>query len=227
MIEEVQQRLREWVAAAVANASVSFEPPIGERTQREINLYLVEMLPRPVARGTRTQTVQVALRYLVTATAKDPTEAATLLSELLFAAIKNPEWETRSEPIPLETWPSFSRVPRPSFLLEVPLRRERPHKRAPYVRVPLVVRDSPMEALEGVVLGPQEIPLSGANVELPGLQLSTRTDSRGRFRFPAVPSKPSSKLVRVRAKGRLTSLKTEPASFEGGRLVIRFRELEA
>jgi hypothetical protein len=227
VIDEVQQRLREWVASVVADAQISFEPPTGERTQREVSLYLVEMLPKPVARGTRTQMVQVALRYLVTATAKDPLEAATLLSELLFAAIKNPEWEIRSEPIPLETWPSFSRIPRPSFLLEVALRRERPQKPAPYVRVPLVVRDSPMEALEGIVLGPDEIPLTGANVELPGLQLSTRTDARGRFRFPAVPSEPSSKVVRVRAKGRITSLKTRPASFEDGRLVIRFREMEA
>lgn len=226
MIEEIQDRLREWVGGVLEGAKVSFEAPSGERKDRGISLYLIEVVPKPAARGVRTQPLQIALRYLVTASSEDATQADGWVAELLFAALGDPEWEAVLEPIPLAVWRSFSGIPRPSFLLQVPLRRERPHKRVPYVRFPLVVRDSPMEVLEGVVLGPETIPLTGAIVELPALQLSTRTDARGRFRFTAVPTEPRSKLVRVRAKGRETTLKTGPTSYENGRLVIRFSELE-
>ena len=78
-----------------------------------------------------------------------------------------------------------------------------------------------LQSLEGVVLGPQELPVVGARVELPALRLSTRTDSKGGFRFSAVPAQPASKLLRVTAKGRELSVQTEA---DAGRqpMVIHF-----
>src|SRR5678815_1229383 len=145
MIEEVQQRLCEWVGGVLEGANVSFEPPSGEMKGRAVIIYLIEIIPKPAPRGVRSQPLQIALRYLVTASSEDRTEAEAWVAELLFAALKNPEWETGPEPLPLPVWESFAGIPRPSFLLHAPLRRELLATRAPYVRWPLVVRDSPVE----------------------------------------------------------------------------------
>jgi hypothetical protein len=57
------------------------------------------------------------------------------------------------------------------------------------------------------------------------LQLSVRTDERGRFHFSAVPTEPRVRLLRVRARGREISVRTKAAA-EGGVLVIRLQETE-
>jgi hypothetical protein len=44
--------------------------------------------------------------------------------------------------------------------------------------------------------------LMDALVELPALNLSTRTDAEGRFCFVAVPTQPPIHLLRIHAKGR-------------------------
>ena len=54
--------------------------------------------------------------------------------------------------------------------------------------------------LWGQVLGPGGLPLAGAAVEVPALQLFTSADASGRFRFANVPARPPPRLV-VRAKG--------------------------
>ena len=69
--------------------------------------------------------------------------------------------------------------------------------------------------MEGVVLGPGDVPISDAFIEIPLLALATRTDKRGRFRFAAVPTAPAEQQLRVRAKARefpftVDSSKTPP-----------------
>jgi hypothetical protein len=44
--------------------------------------------------------------------------------------------------------------------------------------------------LNGVVLGLDDVPLAGAEVELPALQLFTHTDYKGRFHFPTAAPGP-------------------------------------
>ena len=56
--------------------------------------------------------------------------------------------------------------------------------------------------MEGVVLGPGDVPISDAFVEIPSLALTTRSDGRGRFRFAAIPTAPAKQQLRVRAKAR-------------------------
>jgi hypothetical protein len=127
--------------------------------------------------------------------------------------------------VPVEYWVALAAAPRPSFVIRVPLRRERPVPRAKLVTRRMVVHGSPMAVLHGVVLGPGEIPLMGAVVEVPALSLSTRTGHDGRFAFAGVPSDPPVKL-RVRAKGRemfVVPLQPRPAQEP---LVIHFDRLE-
>jgi hypothetical protein len=69
----------------------------------------------------------------------------------------------------------------------------------PAARGPIVVRGAPLAPLEGLVLGPGDVPISDAFIALPKLSATTRSDRRGRFRFAAVPSDVPTAIV-VRAK---------------------------
>ena len=79
----------------------------------------------------------------------------------------------------------------------------------------------PSEALLGRVVGPGDVPIPGAVVELPTLKLSTRTDSRGCFRFPFVPALNTLGGLEVRAKGEVLHVGAEALAPTEGPLVIR------
>ena len=69
------------------------------------------------------------------------------------------------------------------------------------------------------------MPLMNARVEYPALNLYTRTDSSGKFRFTTVPPKPPPEL-RVQAKGKELSITADARSLAGEPLVIQFNDLE-
>jgi hypothetical protein len=76
-------------------------------------------------------------------------------------------------------------------------------------------------SLEGVILGPEDVPISGASVELVDLETTTRTDSRGAFVFEAVPSEPPPRRLLVRVKGKETDIDLDALPFGDEPLVIR------
>ncbi|MGZ6682465.1 MAG: hypothetical protein ACXVFK_19875, partial [Solirubrobacteraceae bacterium] len=86
---------------------------------------------------------------------------------------------------------------------------------APPVRAPLVLRGAGLRRLGGIVLGPGDVPVADAFVELPLLGLATRSDRRGRFTFAAVPTDQAAQLV-VHAKAR-----TFPFSVDGSEVELR------
>lgn len=227
MIQHVDQRLKDWIKTVLDSAEVSLAAPSDAATGRGIGLYLMELADTPPARGTRRPPLQLALHYLVTAWAETPEEAHRLLGELAFAAMDSAEYEVKLDPLPVAVWTALGVAPRPSFVLKVPVQKERVEKPAPLVRVPLAVQTVGREPLHGVVVGPRDTPVMGARVELPAHGLSTRTNSSGRFLFSAIPVEPRSKVVRVQARGREISLNVELAA--GGRdpLTIHFPGLEA
>lgn len=212
MIDHVDQMLKDWFQMLAHDLPVSLEVPKGPIDRPTISLYLLELASAPPPRGNRRVPLQILLRYLVTTWAPDPAEAHRLLGELVFAALGQTQMEMEVDlnPLPTSTWNSLSLPPRPSFVLRVPLRHERPEKEAPPVRFPLITRAAPAMTLMGRVLGPGDVPLSGAFVELPLMDLVTQTDPRGRFLFSNVPTEPRAKQLRVRAKGMTHSFLAEP-----------------
>src|SRR5208283_5349055 len=122
------------------------------------------------------------------ASADQPEEAHRLLGEIVFAAMDDPEFEVDLSPLPVNVWRAFGVPPQPSFILKVPVGKEKPKPKVGIVRQPLVVKWASLTSLHGIVLGPGDVALSGARVEFPGLDLVTHTDSNGRFRFSTVPS---------------------------------------
>lgn len=219
MIDEVDGQLRDWIAAAVGEGEVSLGPPRDPPPSR-VGLYLLEVKHVPVARGSRRPPLQVFLRYLVTTWSEDPLEAHRVLGQLLFAALEHDEFEVEMDPIPTATWSAFGVAPRPSFVLRVPMRRERPQPPVKHVRK-IVLAQAGLGLLEGHVVGPGDEPIMNARVEFPALDRATWTDSQGRFRFVGVPAGLPITRVRVSAKGVHTSIERDGSQDSREPLIIR------
>ena len=223
MIDQIDRRLAAWIGGILDQVDVSLAPPEAAETARGVGLYLMELVQSPPARGTRRPPFMMTLRYLVTTKAAKPEDAHQMLGDLVVAALENSEFEVEQEPLPLALWTSLGIAPRPSFVLRVPFIHERPEKLAPLVRKPIVIKHLALRSLEGQILGPEDIPLMNARVELPSLELFTTTDSKGRFHFSSVPAMPGARVLRVRAKGQEFSINTEQAGSEDDPLVIHLQ----
>jgi hypothetical protein len=223
MIDEVDQRLKAWVGRVLGEVPVSLRAPDRDSVDTGVGLYLLELGAAPPPRTERRPPLQLSVCYLVTAGGEgQPERAHRQLGELVFAAMDETDFEVDLTPVPLAVWAGLGVVPRPSFRLRLPVRRERAVPAAPRVQVPLVVHANPLaDALTGSVVGPGDVPIPGALVELPSLRLSTRTDARGVFRFPSVPPARSLGRLEVRAKGEVLALGPEALAPEDGPLVIR------
>lgn len=226
MIDRTDRYLKEWVGAVANNAAVSLAVPSNASDEPGVGLYLLDLVPVPPARGVQLPPLQIALRYLVTTHAPAPEEAHRLLGTLVFAALENPEFDVDLAPLPATVWAAFGVAPRPSFLVRVPLRHERPQPPVSPVRMPLVVKQARPQSLRGVVLGPGNQPIAGAQVELSALELSTRTDTSGRFGFTVVPAPPHANRLRVRAKGQEVTVATEDALKNNASLVVHLQDIQ-
>lgn len=212
MIDRVDAQLSAWVEQAIGISRVIFAPPtemLAESVDAQVTLHLFQIVPDLPPRNLQRAPLQVVLRYLVTAQAGTTEKAHRMLGELVFAAMESPEFQVDFDPLPAEFWLALGVIPQPAFVLRVPLVREREQPSAPLVRQP-VVRATSMAVLQGVVLGIDDLPVAGAVVEVPDLNLRHKTDGRGRFRFTAVPAEPPVRLLRILAKGRETDVALDP-----------------
>jgi hypothetical protein len=223
MIDVVDARLSGWVADRLKGVPVTFEPPVEGRAGEGVSLYLMELTPRADERVERNRTLRASLRYLVSTWAAKPERAHELLGNLLLAALNEPVFEVDLQPVSLVAWTAFRIGPRPSFVLRVPLRQEVEGPQTKLVRRPLDLRATGVVALDGTVLGPDDVPLASASVELPALQLTTLTDWKGRFHFAAVPADPPPRELLVKARGREQRV---PVEKTGIPVLIHFGPLE-
>ncbi|MCI0533965.1 MAG: DUF4255 domain-containing protein [Verrucomicrobiales bacterium] len=227
MIDQTDQQVEEWVKSVVGDVTVSLDVPQISTSGSGVSVYLLEVLPDSVARPTReAPPLKVNLRYLVTPWSSKPKEAHRLLGELIFATLQKTEFEVEADPIPIAIWQSLNLPIRPSFILRVPLLKKSPPKAAPKVRAPVVIKQSPMRPLIGQIVGPDEMAITDALVELPSLNLATRTDATGRFYFAAVPTQPPIQLLQVHAKGRKIDISPAPSRSPNEPLVIRLTETQ-
>jgi len=221
MIDQIDERLKTWVASIVGDVPVAFTPPREAQADPVVHLYLMKIVPVLANPDPNRLPRQVKLCYLIVVRAADPAAAHKLLGELIFAALDSTEFEIDYEALPPETWLALGAELQPAFVIQVPFNRERPASTTQVVRVPMVTRATSITSLQGVVLGPKDLPLQGVLVELPGLRQYQRTDSRGRFRFPTVPVDPPTKLLRVSGKGHELDVNVEQGTDP---LVIRLFE---
>jgi hypothetical protein len=219
VIENVDARLRDWVSGVAGQQEISLGPPVAGRPGSGVSLYLMGVRPRPPMRGTERPPVQVELRYLVTTWSDKPEQAHSLLGQLVLAAMRDADLDVDGEPLPPGAWASFQLAPQPSFTLVALLRDEPPASTAKLVTRSLRIDGAGLTRLDGTVLGPGDVPVAAASVELPALQLTVQTDGRGRFVFARLPAQPSVKHLVVRARGRQLAVDADLAA--AAPLVIR------
>jgi hypothetical protein len=230
VITEVDQRLLDWVDEVLGGPRASLAVPSANDAGGAVAVYLIEACQSPPARGARKPPLQLMLRYLICPQAREPKESHGHLWSLLLDASRRAErneWTVETDPPPPSLWQSLGIPPRPAFVLRVPVRHEYEYRPAPPVTEPIVIEGSPLVALQGTVLGPRDVPVMNAIVDLPSLNQSTQTDSAGRFRFAAVPSGGQSpKCLVVRARGRRFEV-AAAAPRDEQPLVIRIQLTEA
>ena len=226
MSEEVDKRLSNWIAGQMPDLRVCLGPPQAKSAGRGIGLYLLELMQSPMPSALRRTPLQLMLRYLVTTWSDNPEDAHDMLVQLAFAAMESTTFQLEMESVPLSIWSAFGIPPQPSFVLRIPVQRERPEPDTALVREPLRVQTSPMVSFHGVLLGPGDLPLANCVVEVPSLNLSTTTDHKGRFSFVGLPAQGAKKLL-VKAKGHVLPVNSDvnyPDSTAP--LVIHFSPLE-
>jgi hypothetical protein len=199
VIDEVDQQVTGWVEQVLPGANVTLDGPAAAA---DVGLHLFEIADLPTAHTEERRLLQVRLGYLVTTSGDDVALAHKRLGELLFAALTHPDYSVRFPGDLAEFWSAAGVPPRAGFILTVPLRQPLETAPPPPVKAPLIVQGVRMRVMEGVVLGPGDVPISDAFIEIPSLALATRSDTRGRFRFAAIPAAPAKQQLRVRAKAR-------------------------
>jgi len=198
VIDEIDQQLTGWVDDVVPGATVTLDGLAAGATA-DVCLHLFELADLPPARGIDRPPLQVELGYLVTTGGAD---AHKRLGALLFAALQSPDYDVRFPGDMSAYWRAANVPPQPSFVLAVPLRQDVVVPAAPPVTSTLRIQSVGSTSLAGVVLGPGDVSIADAMVEIPSLALTTRSDPRGRFRFSAVPTSGPELQVRVRAKAQ-------------------------
>lgn len=147
MIDDVDQRLKAWVAEVVGEQPVTLAAPERATVDKGVNLFLLELGAAPPARSVRRVPLQFSVCYLITVGAETPERAHQLLGELVFSALEMPGLDVDLTPVPLELWTSLGVPPRPSFRVRLPVRRERAEPNVQRVRFPLIAQLVPHEAV--------------------------------------------------------------------------------
>ena len=226
MIEAVDQLLTRWAQPIFPDARVSLLPPGRLEGEPGIGLYLTDLIQAPARHDTRAVPLQLTLRYLVTTWHEDPETAHALLGRLLSAASDSNEFSVELHPVPSDVWRAFGVPPQPAFSLKVPLRIERPEPRARPVLRTVEVVNSRLGALSGLLLGPSDVPIANARIELVGCDAKAKTDSKGRFRLDAIPLERQPRRMRIFAKGRTLMVDTTAQQDASQPVIIRLDELE-
>lgn len=222
MIQQADREVQAWVQEVVADAPVVLGSPRLLEGKRGVSLYLLALAEPLPAWANWQPAKRVALRYVITTWAHEEEEAHSLLEQLVFAAMEKREYELNLAELPATIWAALGIAPRPAFTLWVPCALEQPEQAIKLVRGPLVLHGAPVRSLHGIVSGPGDIPIVGASVELPALQLRCHTDTRGRFHFASVPGTGQAFQLIVKAKGRRQSVMVEQSTTNKEPLMIRF-----
>lgn len=222
-IDEIDEWLANWITERLEVATVSFDPPGGESSARGVSVFLQQLVDAPPPRTTEPTPLQVILQYLVSTWAETPQAAHRILGDLVFEAMQTEEFELQLDGPENAFWKNLEIPPRPSFFIRMPFRRERPRPDARMVEQPLVVETAQVRPMGGRIVGPEDVPISGASVELPAFNTRTKTDRKGRFRFEAVPAHSESERLIVRAKGTTSETRIDLSDDESDLFTIRIQ----
>src|SRR5437764_13501943 len=93
LFNDADARLASWGRSVLGDVVVSFEAPRPPEGGSGVGLYLMDVIPRPSARGVRRPPLQVTLRYLLTTWGAEPAKTHESMGALAFEALKSSEFE--------------------------------------------------------------------------------------------------------------------------------------
>jgi hypothetical protein len=229
VIDQGDQSVAEWVGSVLDGVEVTFAPPSRQVADKAtVSIYLHDLLPASATvDNRRTPSLKLQLRYLITTAAKDPLEAHRMLGELVFSAMEHKAFQVNLEPLPAAAWQALGVAPLPAFMLQTLLirPREQTHR---FVRQTVDLSASPVVTINGIVVGPRDLPIVNARVEYPAAGAVTHTDNKGYFHLVATPpSSEASSQFLIQAKGREQSVSVKPKEMQNQPVVIHFDVLEA
>ena len=221
MIAEADSQILQWTKEVLGESIAVLGPPANAQKGRGVGIHLLEVLPQPREHAAIRPRLQASLKYLVTSWATTQEEGHKLLGQLLEAAMLQSDYEVQAESLPSETWSAFGVYPQACLVLQARVWKELERKPAKLVRK-LVLETVPGRPFRGVVVGPDEIPLSDADVEFLHLNLFTKTDPYGRFEFVNVPMQVGVRSLRVRARGQEMTIELKDEADEQSPVSIHF-----
>lgn len=241
-VGEVTDRIREWIAAEYPDAEIEFSPTGRPVDKPTVCAWLVAVGELPELRSDDPD-LKFSMRYLVCTRSDDAVEADEMLATLVFSAMRRDEFDVALESPDYRLWSLLEVSPRPAFSLGAKMRQSRRREPAPLVREPVrfgvatalggrasvqvtddVTIDGVYTRLHGAVIGPGDQPIAGARLELPRLDLRTRADTKGRFRFPPTICASDRQPLVVSAKRQQMSFEVDVSQTKS--LVITFQPPE-
>ena len=186
MLDQVDGDVLAWAEALADPGAVRLGLPAGEAPDSGLYLHLFDFRQDSQEHAPRQSTWRFVSRYLVSACSEDARESHRLLAHALIHAIESDRFEVERESPSLALWQALRVPARPAFVLAAPWSHQREKPQGPLVRRPLQMDWGELQPLSGSVLGPSDVPIMLARVEIPHTGLSAATDWRGRVPFPPV-----------------------------------------
>ena len=220
MLDQVDGDVLAWAEALADPGAVRLGLPAGEAPDSGLYLHLFDFRQDSQEHAPRQSTWRFVSRYLVSACSEDARESHRLLAHALIHAIESDRFEVERESPSLALWQALRVPARPAFVLAAPWSHQREKPQGPLVRRPLQMDWGELQPLSGSVLGPSDVPIMLARVEIPHTGLSAATDWRGRFHFPSV-LRSDAMVLQVSAKGQRVRTSLKDATDAEGHVVIR------
>ena len=206
MLDTTQAQLEAFAHEACGNVAVSFATPGRSDKALQICFVLIGLSPNMAVRNDVRQPLQIYRRYLVCATAPDSTEQSRVLEEMMFRALGT-GIQIESGEAPNDLWLALGLPPQASFLIRVPVLRERAVRTVTAVQS-VELQLSPTGTLQGIVLDSAGMPVANCSVEIPSEKLHATTDVEGRFKFQSISGETTHR-VRVVWKGKEFTVEPE------------------
>ncbi len=199
-----------WIHPALgADVEVVVGPPgdVGAPAPgAQIDLTLLDLVPVTPARASHRPTpLLLQARCLVTASGAD---ADQWIVALAFHALEAGQPELERDGLAPALWAALGAKARPALVARALLEQSREVPPVPLVRQ-VVTEWSRRRQLDGRIVGPGDVPIAGARVEVERLGLTTVSDHRGEFHL-TVPAGSSAPTVSVTAKGARLAVRADP-----------------
>ncbi len=198
--DQVTRELVEWVHSRLPKVRVA-AIAIGQGAAEDgIDIRLIGVAPRFEPRSRDRLNRTMALDYLLTVRFADPLAEHRNLAELAFAVMDVPGYELVCDRDVAQACLSIGLRASAGLILRTEARRTQELVQAPLVREPAITRFAPLGWVEGLVVGPGDVPIANAVVTLDGTDRCAITGSDGRFRFASPADAPSHATARAKSK---------------------------